>query len=180
MALPTDPIDLVALDDIIEVSWGNSVAQSLNNLTEQSDYVTWKPASGVNYDADIGGTGMPTWFTIGGGTPEQIFVPDWATSAYAHFQICGVQYNPTTAGRTTYLLEAQIGSIHGRSVKYSGQPGWFGLSWGSEFAAIDTIAGGDRSVKINAVRTEGTGSERWRLFDQSDVAVWIIFKGAIG
>lgn len=179
MALPTEPIPLVALDDILEVSWGNGVAQSLNNLTQLTDYVTWKPASGVNYDADIGGTGMPTWFTIGGGTPTQIFVPDWATSAYAHFQICGVQYNPTSASRVSMLLQGQIGSITGRQIRYSGQGGWFGLSWGSEFPSIETIAGGDRSIKINAVRVEGTGSDRWRLYDQSDVAVWVVFKQAI-
>src|SRR5262245_17844903 len=117
MPLPTGPIPLVAEGEIIEESWGDSVAQSLNNLTELTDYITWKPASGVTYDATGSIGGMVDWFTIGGGTPKQLMVPTWATSAYIHYQICGVTYQPTDATpRISYLLEAHVGTLTGRGV----------------------------------------------------------------
>lgn len=180
MPLPTDPIPLVAVGDIIEEDWGDSVAQSLNNLTEQTDFLTWKPASGVNFDA-TGTIGGPVlWFTVGGGTPEQLYVPQWATTAYVHYQICGVRHQPTDAPRTSYLLQAHLGSLTGRGVRFSGQGGWFGMSWADEFTAIEDIAGGDRSIKIYAQKIEpATGTDQWRLFDQSDVAVSVVFKQAI-
>lgn len=186
MPLPTGPIPLVAVGDIIQEDWGDSVAQSLNNLTEQTDYLTWSPAAGVNYDATNTSGGSVLWFTVGGGTPEQLYVPSWATHAYVHYQICGVRYEPTTASnRVSYMLQANIGSLNGRFVRFSGQGGWFGMSWSDEFPDIEDIAGGDRSIKIHAQRIEaggatpGTGTDHWRLFDQSDVAVWVIFKQAI-
>lgn len=180
MALPTGPIPLVAFDEPIEESWGDSVAQSMNNLTELSDYRVWSPATGDHYDAVDTIGGMVDWFTVGGATAQQVTVPEWATNAYAHFQITGVRYQPTDASpRLSYLLQAQIGSLAGRQVRFSGQPGWFGMSWSSEFPDIEDIAGGDRSVKIRAQKLEGDDGETWRLFDQSDVAVWIIFRQAI-
>jgi hypothetical protein len=186
MALPTGPIPLVAFDEPIEESWGDSVAQSLNNLTQLSDYVVWKPDSGVTFDATGSIGGMVDWFTVGGATPKQVTVPTWAekpgSSAYAHFQICGIQYEPSppSASPVSYLLEAKIGSITSRSVRFSGQAGWFGVQWSSEFLNIEDIAGGDRSIKIRAQKVgPATGTDKWRLFDQSDVAVWIIFRQPI-
>lgn len=180
MALRTGPIPRVAYDEIIAEEWGDSVAQSLNNLYELSDYVVWSPATGTTYDAVDSIGGMVEWFVLGGATPHQVTVPDWATDAYAHFQICGVRYEPTTASnRVSYMLQAKIGSLEGRMVRFSGQGGWFGMSWSSTFHDIDDIAGGDRSIQIKAQKLEGSGTDRWRLFDQSDVAVWIVFKQAV-
>src|SRR5262245_26264474 len=103
MALPTGPIPLVAEGEIIEESWGDSVAQSLNNLTELTDYITWKPDSGATFDATGSIGGMVDWFTVGASTPKQVTVPDWATSAFAFFQLTGIRYQPTSpANRITY------------------------------------------------------------------------------
>ena len=180
MPLPTGPIPLVAVGEIIEEDWGDSVAQSLNNLTEQHDWVTWQPATGVNYDATGTTGGMVAWFTVGGGTPTQIYVPEWATKAYVQYQICGVRYEPTTASnRVSYMLQASFGALTGRFVRFTGQGGWFGMSWGDEFLDVEDIAGGDRSIQIKAQRLEGSSTDHWRLFDQSDVAVSVVFKQAI-
>lgn len=180
MVLKTGPVPRVATGEIIEENWGDSVAQSLNNLTELTDYVVWSPAGGDNYDADKDGL-MTQWFVMGGATPEQLYVPEWATNAFADIQICGVQNQPTGGGRTGYLLQLRIGSLVGRQVRYSGQAGWFGLGWGSSFANIEDIAGGDRSVKVFAQRIENTGGadDRWRLNDQGDVAVRFMFTQAV-
>jgi hypothetical protein len=180
MPLPTGPIPLVAVGEIIEEDWGDSVAQSLNNLTEQHDFLTWKPASGVTYDATGTVGGSVAWFTVGGGTPEQLYVPTWATTAYVQYQVCGIQYQPVdSTPRISYLLNAHLGSLTGRGVRFTGQGGWFGMSWADEFTAVEDIAGGDRSIKIYAQKIEGDSGEVWRLTDQSDVAISVVFKQAI-
>ena len=43
MALPTGPIPRVAFEEIIEEDWGDSVAQSLNNIAESHDWLIWSP-----------------------------------------------------------------------------------------------------------------------------------------
>ena len=174
MALPTGPIPRVALDEIIEESWGDSVAQSLNNLREATTWAVWNPAGGTEHLAETGGV-MATWFTLGGTTAIEFQIPDWANQAFVAYSLAGVQYLPTSASRTSYLLQAQFGTINGRQVRYSGQGGWFGMSWADQFTDIEAIASGDRVIRIRAQRVEGTGTDRWRFFDQSDIAVHVSY-----
>ena len=178
MALPTGPIPRVAFDEIIEEPWGDSVGQSINNLYEAFTWATWNPAGGTEHLAETGGV-MGTWFTLGGPAPIEFQVPDWALQAYVVYSLSGVQYLPTSAGRTSYLLQAQFGTLNGRQVRYSGQGGWFGMTWADQFTDIEAITSGDRLIRIRAQRVEGTGTERWRFFDQSDIAVSITYHGAI-
>ena len=176
MALPTGPIPKVAYGDIIEESWGDSVAQSLNNLTQLADWVTWSPTTGEVHKAETGGV-MGVWFTVGGDTPKEVLVPDWAQTALVTYSITGVQQDPEGAGRVTYLLQGQVGPEEGRTVRLSGRGGWFGMSWADNLN-VNPIEG-DRTIRIKAQRLEGTGTECWKFFDQSDIAVWLVFSGAI-
>src|SRR5262245_58339980 len=109
MALPTGPIDLVAYDDLIEVSWGNSVAQSLNHLHERKDSGTWKPTAEIQ--APTSGT-MTTWFNYGGGTGADLTIPDWATIATMRMELNGVRNLGTP--NATYDFQMFMGTIGGR------------------------------------------------------------------
>lgn len=181
MALPTGPIPRVAVDEIIEEAWGDSVAQSLNNLKEGTTWATWSPAAGVEYDAETAGV-MTTWFTFGAGDIE-FQIPDWATQAFVLYSISGVAYGPVVSGpaepghRITYLLRAEFGTIQGRQVRFTGQGGWFGLTWADQFLDIEDIDTGDRVIRIKAQRIEGSTTDTWTLFDQSDMAVQILYYG---
>lgn len=173
MALPTGPIPRVAVGDIIEEDWGDSVAQSANNLTEQFRWTTWSPPAGTTIDAEGAGI-MSTWFTVGGGTPEDFVVPDWATDCWVTIDINGITYNTGTT-RTSYLLQLQFGTITGRNIRLTGQAGWFTATWSSRFATIEDIASSTRNIKVNAQWLEGA-STKWRLSDQSDVAVSVTYS----
>jgi len=172
MALPTGPIDRVAVGDIIEEDWGDSVAQSLNNVTEMQTWTTWSPPGGTTIDAEGAGV-MSTWFTVGGSSPTDFVVPDWATDAWVTIDINGIVYSTGTT-RTSYLLQLQFGTITGRNIRVTGQGGWFTATWSSRFATIEDIAGTTRNIRVNAQQLEG-GSTRWRLSDQSDVAVAVTY-----
>src|SRR5262245_7614566 len=180
MALPTGPIPRVAYDEIIAEEWGDSVAQSLNNLNQMHEWVVWSPASGTSFLAETGGL-MVNWFTVGGDSdPSIVTVPDWATRALVTYQINAVVQDPTSAGRVSYLMRGRVGTTAGlgRPVRFSGRAGYFQCAW-SDDINVDPLDG-DRTIKIQAQRIEGTGSERWKLFDESDVAVHLIFRNAGG
>ena len=178
MALPSGPIPLVATGEIIEETWGDSVAQSLNNLAQHNTWAVWNPGSGDEFLADTAGL-MTNWFTVGGATPTDLFIPDWAEQAFVTYTITGVQYRPTSPGHNiSYLLQAQFGPLEGRLVRFTGQGGWFGMSWADQFLSIEDAVG-DRHIRIKAQRLEGSGSDSWAFFDQSDIGVDIRYYNPI-
>ena len=183
MALPTGPIPLVAVDEIIEESWGDSVAQSLNNINQLVTWKSWNPAPGAEFFADNDGL-MGTWFQVGAPDPTELVVPDWARQAFVTYTLSGVIYDPPgTSTRTSYLLQAEFGTLQGRKVRFSGQGGWFGMAWTDQFLDIEDVAG-DRHIRIKAQRLEGTTGDagppmveasRWKFYDQSDIGVQITY-----
>lgn len=189
MPLPTGPIPRVAVGEIIEENWGDSVAQSLNNLTEMIVWRTWSPATGDEYFADNDGL-MTQWFAFGaGGTdPLDFYVPTWARDALVTVTIAGIQYDPPGAtARTSYLMQTRLGGLTGKLIRYSGQGGWFGTTWSDRFLDIEDVVG-DRILKVFAQRLEGSAgsagppaveASRWNLSPESDVAVSIIYSGGI-
>jgi hypothetical protein len=169
MPLPTGPIPLVAYDEIIEESWGDEVAQSLNNLNQAHARVEWTPPSEVL--APTGST-LAHWFTI----PPEITVPDWANHVTVTVQINGV--HDTGAGNDSYLLSAHVGPIEGRAIRMTAPVvvGWFPMNWGDYLPC--STAEGDRTIKIWAARIGG--SDRWAIDGSTDVFVGLYFHGAIG
>jgi hypothetical protein len=173
MALPTGPIPLVAFDEIIEESWGDAVAQSLNNLNQSFDRLLWKPTAEML--ATTSSTTWTQWFRIGGPTGE-ITVPDWANKVIVGVGINGIR--ATGTGDTTYLLAIQVGPEQGRSIRQTNTVapgGWFGVAWADliNCSAIE----GDRSVKVLAMRTAGN---QWAVDTNSDISLTMQFQGAIG
>jgi hypothetical protein len=173
MALPTGPIPLVAFDEIIEESWGDSVAQSLNNLNQADDRLLWTPDT--EYLATTSTTTWTNWFRVGGSSGV-ITVPDWAGHVTAHVGINGI--HDTGAANDTYILRLKIGPEAGRSIRLSSPLplGWFPAMWIDRLACSSIE--GDRSVWIQAMRTGG--ADRFAVDNQSDVAVFLTFQGAIG
>ena len=88
MALPTGPIPRVAVGEIIEEDWGDSVAQSLNNQAQMFDQMLWTPPSSI--EATDSTTTWENWFRVGGSTAE-ILVPDWAHHLIARVEINGIR-----------------------------------------------------------------------------------------
>ena len=108
------------------------------------------------------------------------FIPDWAEQAFVTYTITGVQYRPTSPGHNiSYLLQAEFGPLEGRLVRFTGQGGWFGLSWTDKFITIEDIGGEERHIRIKAQRLEGSGSDSWAFFDQSDIGVDIRYYNPI-
>jgi hypothetical protein len=170
MALPTGPITRPAFDEVIEEAFGDSVAQSLNNITQLTDQILWNPPGGFTDDAETAGT-MSLWFPVGGATPSTITVPDWASKVFVRFELNGVHF---VGANCTYKLQGQIGPTVGRSVRFTGQAGWFQCAW-SDSINVSSLEG-DRTVKINAQRVDPTsGTMHWQIDDQADIAVWMIF-----
>ena len=177
MALPTGPIDLVAFDDLIEVAWGNSVAQSLNNLKERREQQVWAPPSEILAPATAAPAlpaELPNWFRMGGASPLDITIPDWATTVIATVLLNGAR-DPTD--NTAYAVQVKLGTEFGRRIRQTGRNGYFGVIWGSEFN-VAGIAGDTVGVWIGAGRLSGSG--QWRVDGDSDVAITFDFGGAIG
>ena len=141
MALPTGPIPLVAFDTIIEESWGDSVAQSLNNLNQRRSWGEWHPSG-----EDLAPTAslMTLWWRFGGSAAVDLDVPDWATVAYVRVEMNGVYHTDTD--RSTYLLQLHIGPLTGR-IRHTGHAGYFAVSWATKLFAIQT-ATGDRRLSL--------------------------------
>lgn len=190
MALKTGPIPRVAFDQIIEEDYGDSVAQSLNNMSEMHDQVFWTPDT--DYLAPTTYAAPPTdlavWFTVGGSSPHTIWVPDWATRALTRVDLNGIRCQ--AIGEGTFDVQVQLGTVtSGRRVRRTGrqhdsytnadEADWFGVSW-TDNIDVTTIAGADRNVRILAgwYRNPGT-DKRWIVDQWSDVAVSIIYTPAI-
>ena len=67
--------------------------------------------------------------------------------AFVLYSLSGVT---DSAPPTSYLLQAQFGTLNGRQVRYSGQGGWFGMTWADQFTDIEAITSGDRLIRIRA------------------------------
>jgi len=178
MALPTGPIPRVAYDEIIAEEWGDSVAQSLDNLAQFMDQAVWPVDSGTEYLATAG-TVTTQWFVVGGATdPDEITVPDWAHHVLARWELNGVQLQPASPSQTSYILQGQVGPADGRGRvrRFTGRAGYFHLTW-TDYMPCDALSG-DRTLKVFAERVEGSG--QFKINDQSDVSVQLLFQGAVG
>lgn len=166
----SDPIPMVAFDEIIEESWGDKVARSLNRLDEADQQLLWKPTGDI--PAPTSGT-MTQWFRV---DPDaEITVPDWAHHVLVNVGLTGL--HEEAAGDDTYVLQVVVGPTAGRTVRFTGRAtGWFAATW-TDYLACSSIEG-DRSIKINCARIDG--DDRWIADVNTDVAVWFVFKGAIG
>jgi len=187
MALPTGPVPRVALDEIIEESWGDSVAQSLNNSGEQHSKLMWSALpSEILAPTTYSSSGdLPdVWFTVGGTGGPTITVPDWADRALAVVNINGISLG--AAGYSTYDLQAQIGDNAGRRIRRTARQvrtistaddrEWFGLSWTED---IDLTDPGDRHIRIRAGRRY-SGDQRWAVDGSSDIGIYLTFLGEFG
>lgn len=178
MALPTGPISRVAYDEIIAEEWGDSVAQSLNNLSQFLDQAVWPVPTGSEFLAPIGPGAVPPWFVVGGDTdPDLITVPDWAHHVLARWELNGVQLQPASPSQTSYILQGQVGPADGRGRvrRFTGRSGYFHLTW-TDYMPCDALAG-DRTLKVFSERTEGSG--QFKINAESDISVQLMFQGAV-
>lgn len=176
MALPTGPIPRVAVGEIIEENWGDSVAQSLNNLGERRDAGNWNPET--TYDTTTGAT-MSTWFNFGGSTATDLVIPDWATIATIRIEINGVVNSGTP--NSTYDLQMYIGTEGGRIIRMTAtsDSGYFPIGWTDRFA--DLPAPGDRLLKVQVAKVSGASpSGHWTIGTTADVYFDALYGGAIG
>jgi hypothetical protein len=174
--LPTDPIPQVAYGAIIEEGWGDSVAQSLNNLNQIS-FLTWPadpPAGSSTPTATPTATSMSTWLEVG-----QLNVPDWlAADALIQTSIEAVVEG--TGGPNTYDLDLSVGGItSGRISRLtapvaSGQ--WFTVVF-SCLIPIQTLTGW-QDVEILAHRVSGSGV--WTATAETAVAVIPHYRDPVG
>jgi hypothetical protein len=174
MSLPTGPIPRVAFDEIIEENWGDSVAQSLNNLAQRTDYLEWSPTAEML--ATTSTTTWTQWFRVGGTTGE-ITVPDWATHVVIQLHISGIR--ATVSGNTTYLVTVDVGPTRGRNMRQTNSVapgGWFSYIW-NDVVPCSSIEG-DRGVKVMMMRV-GAGNQ-WAVDTDSRVFLQMTFLGAIG
>src|SRR4029453_16160543 len=96
-----------------------------------------------------------------------------ARPAYVHGEIPGVR----DRGPDPYILQMQLGTVDGRTVKQTGRTGWFQMAW-SDRIPSSTIPG-KRKLKVMAARA--SGAPNWVIDADSDIAVPIGFHaGAIG
>lgn len=175
MALPTGPIPRVALDEIIEENWGDSVAQSLNNLAQRRDASNWKPTADIN--APTAST-MTVWFNFGGGAGTDITVPDWAQNAYARMEINGVEDLGSPNG--TYDLQLFIGTTGGRIIRQTAtsDDGFFPIGWTDRIDVSDLA--GARKLIVKVAKVSGAAiAANWKISTNSDIAFDIEYSGAI-
>jgi hypothetical protein len=181
-ALPVSPIPMVAYNGIIEEGWGDSVAQSLNNLSERKGWLTFTPGDAGTSTTIPAPTSasMTPWITIPAG--NGIFVPDWATVALVHNEIAAVHEG--SGGPNTYDLQLAIGGATGvdglsRIVRQTSPVGanlWFPVVWS---CLIDVSAlSSYQSVEILARRVAGSGV--WTADGLTAVAIEPSYMGAIG
>lgn len=185
MALPTGPIPRVAFEEYIEEAWGDSVAQSLNNLAEASTQKLWTPDGIYTAPNSYSSTGdLDVWFRVGGPTFE-ITVPVWATRAVVNVQLNGLSL--TGVGDSSYDVQVQIGSTTGRRIRRTARQvnslvnpddrEWFGLNWTDFLNVTDEV--GDRAIRILAGLYRSWGTERrWVADNYSDVGVFVAFAAA--
>ena len=173
MALPTSPIPLVATGEIIEENWGDSVAQSLNNLKQRKDASNWKPTAEIQ--APTAAT-MTTWFNYGGGTGTDLTIPDWATLATVRLEMNGVRNLGTP--NATYDVQLFFGTVPGRIIRVTAtsDAGWFPLGWTDQFASLPGAGARKLLVKVAKV----SGGNRWTIDTDSDIAFDVDYGGAIG
>lgn len=172
MALPTGPIPRVAYDEIIEENWGDSVAQSLNNLTEGTDFIDWTPTAEML--ATTSTTTWTQWFRVGGASAD-ITVPDWAHHVIINLHISGIR--ATVSGNTTYLITVDVGPTRGRLMRQTNSVapgGWFSYQW-NDHIPCSSIEG-DRGVKVMAMKVSGN---QWAVDTDSRVFLQMTFLGAI-
>ena len=173
MSFPTGPIPRVAYDEIIAEEWGDSVAQSLNNLRERNQRMLWIPDT--EYLASTSAapalpSALATWFRVGG-SGTTITVPDWAEHAQMSIGINGIRQ---TASSPTYAMQVQVGTQVGRRIRLSGRSDWFSASW-TDYVPV---TGGDTvGVWVNASRLGGTG--QFAVDNVSDIAIVFLFDTAI-
>jgi len=172
--LPTGPIPTVAYDQIIEEGWGDSVAQSLNNLGEAS-FLTWPdPGSGGSTSIAAPTTStMSVWLE-----PGNLYIPDW-TASDAFIQTSVESVVEGSSGPNTYELQLSIGGVtSGRVCRYtapvaSGQ--WFTVIW-SCLIPVSALTG-MQAVQILARRVSGTGV--WTATNETAVHVIPTFRDAV-
>lgn len=165
--LPTGPIPTVAYDAIIEEGWGDSVAQSLNNLGQGETFLTWPDDTGSEPDhAAPTSSSFSVWFT----PSQQLFVPQWAGISF--FQVSLESIYDTTGGPSTYEVGITIGGVStDRHILLTAPVAanlWFNLSWSClvDVSALD----GSQTVQIVARRV--AGSSHW-VFGAPSSALWI-------
>jgi hypothetical protein len=192
MALPTGPIPRVAFDEIIEEDWGDSVAQSLNNLKQAYEHIIWTPDTQYVAPNSYSSTGdLAVWFRVGGSSAE-VTVPDWATRAIVRVDLNGVGLVGGGSGSTdivhgTYDVQVQIGSVAGRRIRQTihqvgtiplaSDRDWWGVHW-TDYLNVDPVAG-DRAVRILAGwYRDPTVDQRWQIDGWSDIGVFITYTAA--
>lgn len=177
-ALPSGPIPLVAYDAIIEEGWGDSVAQSLNNLTERKGWLTYTPGDAgtpSTINAPTSGA-MTTWMEV-----TDLFVPDWATIALVHNEIASI--HDGSGGPNSYDVELSIGGLtdvagQTRITRHTAPVAaglWFTVVWAC-LIDVSTLSG-YQPVQILARRVAGSGT--WVADGFTGVAIEPSFMGAI-
>jgi hypothetical protein len=172
--LPTGPIPQVAYDQIIEEGWGDSVAQSLNNL-EDVGWLTWPaPGSGTTSIPAPSSSSMAPWLE-----PGTLFIPDWVTTD-SLIRTVAESIVEGSSGPNTYELQLSIGGITSGRVCRVTAPVGSGLWFNVEFSClIDvTTLSGDQDVVILARRVSGSGV--WTATTETAIAVMPWFRGPVG
>lgn len=175
MALPTGPIPRVAFDEIIEEPWGDSVAQSINNMSQMFEQLIGAPDAET--DATESTTTFTNWFRFGGASGE-ILVPDWAHHLLAKVEIHGVR-DEGGGTPTTYDMRVVVGTVEGRVIRQcaSAPAGHFSAQW-TDWLALDAGDEGTQGVWVQVKRVSGTS--HWTIDTDSDVGLFVTFLGAPG
>lgn len=153
-ALPYAPIPTVAYDAIIEEGWGDSVAQSLNNVNEAEQWLTYPDESGTSIDIDAPtASTFSVWLS-----PGQLYIPDWAALTIVNTELASI--TEKTGGPNTLELQLSIGGIVSdklcRTTAPVGAGQWFSVFWACRID-VSTLTG-LQDVQIFARRISGSGT----------------------